>query len=190
MPAEDPPPDDDALNANDGAEATTSALEAVLPDVYRELRSIAARALDRGGRITLQPTDLVHEAYLRLSDQQHGWSDRPHLVLAASVAMRRALVDHVRRRRSLKRGEGVRASEDAEWVTVFDRRYDVLDLEDALTELERIDPLAAETASMRLFGGLGVAECAEGLAVSTRTIERRWRFARSWLVAELAEDAR
>ena len=88
------------------------------------------------------------------------------------------------------RGEGVRASEDAEWVTVLDRRYDVLDLEDALTELERIDPLAAETASMRLFGGLGVAECAEGLAVSTRTIERRWRFARSWLVAELTEDAR
>ncbi|MEL6717018.1 MAG: ECF-type sigma factor, partial [Planctomycetota bacterium] len=154
MTAQDPPPLDDAPSANDGAEATATALETVLPDVYRELRSIAARALDRGGRITLQPTDLVHEAYLRLSDQEQGWSDRPQLVLAASVAMRRALVDHVRRRRSLKRGEGVRASEDAEWVTVLDRRYDVLDLEDALTELERIDPLAAETASMRLFGGL------------------------------------
>ena len=164
-------------------------LESVLPHVYRELRDLAARTLAQGRPLSLQPTDLVHEAYLRLSRDEQGWSDRPNLMLAASFAMRRALVDHVRRRRAVKRGDGRRVSEGADRVAVDDLRFDVLDLEDALTSLEAVDSDAAQTAALRLFGGLTNVEAADALAVSTRTIERRWRFARAWLVTELAGDA-
>ncbi|MEM8710027.1 MAG: ECF-type sigma factor [Planctomycetota bacterium] len=163
------------------------ALEEVLPLVYRELQDLASRALANGHPLTLQRTDLVHEAYLRLSKQESGWTDRPNLMLAAAFAMRRALVDHIRRRRSAKRGDGVRAIDDSAQIAVMDRRFDVLDLEDALGRLEEEDKEAAEVACLRLFGGLSNAEAAEGLSVSTRTIERRWRYARAWLVAELGQ---
>lgn len=166
-----------------------AALGEVLPLVYAELRSLAGRTLARGGRITMQPTDLVHETYMRLSKQDSGWADRAGLMLAASFSMRRVLVDHVRRRRAAKRGDGVRAVSDVDRIAIEDRRVDVLDLEDALQRLEQDDRDAAEVASLRLFGGLSNAECATALDVSTRTIERRWRFARAWLVTEIGGDA-
>lgn len=172
----------------DHASDPSGALEEVLPLVYRELQDLASRALANGHPLTLQRTDLVHEAYLRLSKQETGWADRPNLMLAASFAMRRALVDHIRRRRSAKRGDGVRAVDDAAQLAVMDRRFDVLDVEDALRRLEEDDTEAAEAASLRLFGGLSNAEAAEALGVSTRTIERRWRYARAWLVAELGDQ--
>lgn len=166
-----------------------AALGEVLPLVYAELRSLAGRTLARGGRVTLRPTELVHETYVKLRDQERGWADRAGLMLAASFAMRRVLVDHVRRRRAAKRGDGRVAEDDVERIAIHDRTVDVLDLEDALARLEQDDPAAAEVACLRLFGGLGGAECAAALDVSTRTIERRWRFARAWLVTELGDPA-
>lgn len=163
------------------------ALDQVLPEVYAELRALAARTLGPGSPASVHPTDLLHEAYTRLSNEREGWSDRANLMVAASVAMRRALVDHVRRRRAAKRG-GDRTREDVlDRIPIHDRRFDTLELEDALARLELEDHEAAQVAELELFGGFGHAESAEALGVSQRTVERRWRFARAWLTEELID---
>ena len=173
-----------------GAEDVQGALDAVLPLVYDELREIARRTLGSSGPLSVQPTDLVHEAFLRLTREEKGWSDRSNLMVAAAVAMRRALVDHVRRRRAAKRG-GDRARVDGlDRIVVHDRSFDTLALEEALGRLGQEHAASASVAELRLFGGLDSADCARALGVSVRSIERRWRFARAWLVAELYEDAR
>ncbi|MEM9382492.1 MAG: ECF-type sigma factor [Planctomycetota bacterium] len=178
---------DDRASEHQPPTASEAVLAEVLPLVYRDLRDLAARTLRGPGTPSLQPTDLVHEAYLRLSRDRNGWTDRPNLMVAASVAMRRALIDHVRRKRAAKReGAAVRMEEGME-VAIHDRHFDVLDLEDALRELESEDAGAAEVAELRLFGGLGTTDCATALDVSTRTIERRWRFARAWLLTALGD---
>lgn len=179
--------DQDTTNEPE-AQASETVLAEVLPLVYRDLRELAAKTLRGPGTPSLQPTDLVHEAYLRLSRDRSGWADRPNLMVAASVAMRRALVDHLRRKRTSKRGGDMARREDVHEVAIHDRRFDALDLEDALRALESEDAAAAEVAELRLFGGLGTADCALALDVSTRTIERRWRFARAWLLAALGAE--
>lgn len=167
---------------------SAAALGDVLPEVYAELREVAVRAMLSGSPTSLQPTDLVHEAYLRLSRERQGWDDRAHLMVAAAVSMRRALVDYVRRKRSAKRG-GDRQRESAlDTIALHDRRFDTLDLEDALRALEAEDADASQVAELRIFGGYDTRECAHALAVSTRTIERRWRFARAWLMSAFERD--
>ena len=172
----------------DGHGSPADALGEVLPMVYRELREVAARALNAGGPVSIQPTDLLHEAYVRLSRERHGWENRANLMVAASVAMRRFLVDHIRRRRAAKRGGNWAREDGLDELAIEDRRFDTLDVEDALQRLEQEDAPAAEVAGLRLFGGYDNAECARALDVSTRTIERRWRFARAWLVNELGTE--
>ncbi|MEM6672445.1 MAG: ECF-type sigma factor [Planctomycetota bacterium] len=176
---------DDLRGGDDRELAPKAVLDEILPQVYGDLRELAVRTLKGPGTPSLQPTDLVHEAFLRLSRDRSGWSDRPNLMVAASVAMRRALVDHVRKKRAAKRGGGAAPSPDAYALVVHDRRFEILELEDALRELEREDPAAAEAAELRIFGGLTNREAAAALAVSTRTVERRWRFARAWLITTL-----
>ena len=166
------------------------AVDRLLPLVYDELHALAARSLRRErGDHTLQPTALVHEAYLRLVQQQgFAWQNRTHFFAIAAQAIRRILVDHARRHRSAKRKKpGERTP--LEWVRDQSLASDVnvLSLDEALTELARTHARKAQVVEMRFFGGLTVAEVASALDIDTRTVERDWQFARAWLFRELAK---
>jgi RNA polymerase sigma-70 factor, ECF subfamily len=160
------------------------ALDRVLPLVYAELRRLAAGYLSREGvGHTLQPTALVHEAYLRLVDQrQVDWRNRAQFLGIAASMMRRILVNHARDRRAAKRGG------DAERVSLSlvdapsgGPDVDLIALEDALGRLAALDPRKAQVVELKFFGGLTVEEIAEVLQVSGATVEREWSFARAWL---------
>jgi RNA polymerase sigma factor (TIGR02999 family) len=164
------------------------ALNRLLPVVYGELRALARRHLSHERRVhTLQATALVHEAYLKLVDQRNAqWQNRAHFFSLAARIMRRILVDHARRRKRAKRGstathvtllEGLAACEP--------REIDTLALEDALTELERLDPQQSRIVELRFFGGLTIDEIADVLGVSAGTVKREWRTARIWLSRQL-----
>lgn len=169
------------------ASANAEAAEAMVPHVYRELRSIAAAHLarERLGH-TLQPTALVHEAYLRLADRrEHAWRSRAHFLAAATVCIRRILIESARRRAARKRGgTWTRVELDSIGADV-DGTLEFLDLDDALNELAGVDPRAARVVELRCFGGMEVAATAEVLGVSPATVERDWSTARAWLVARL-----
>jgi len=166
------------------------ALERLLPLVYAELRTIAARHLgaERPGH-TLQPTALVNEAYLRLRGLDVPWHDRTHFYAIASRIMRRILVDHARARTAQKRGadaprvllsethqEEIQLSMDAE---------ELIDLDRALDELTAAEPRLAKLVELRFFSGLGIDEASSLLGCSPRTAKRDWAFARAWLLNRL-----
>lgn len=171
------------------------ALDALLPIVYAELRQRAARALRReNAGHTLQPTALVHEAYLRLVDQRRArWENRAQFFGVAAQAMRRVLVDHARGRHANKRGGGadhftLGAADDAGAGTggSDDAVVEVLALDDALARLAVLDPQQARVVELRYFGGLSVEETAAAIGVSPATVKREWAVARAWLRRELA----
>jgi RNA polymerase sigma factor (TIGR02999 family) len=170
------------------------AAEQLLPLVYDELWALAAARLARGAPgQTLQATALVHEAYLRLvgGDPGRPWEGRGHFFAAAAEAMRRILVDRARDRRRLKRG-GSRRRQDLDLgaLTAPDAPPDdLLDLDEALGRLDRVDPRAAALVKLRLFAGLTLDQAAAALGVSPRTADTDWRFARAWLFEQLAADA-
>jgi RNA polymerase sigma factor (TIGR02999 family) len=157
----------------------------LLPLVYDELRRLAAHRLaHEGAGQTLQPTALVHEAYLRLvgSGAAARWDNCGHFFAACAEAMRRILVENARSKRRLKRG-GDRARlplEEAELLAP-EPREDVLALDEALTALAATDRAAADLVQLRYFGGLSLPDAAQVLGVSPRTAERLWTFARAWL---------
>ncbi len=160
--------------------------------VYAELRSLAGSYLRGGGPQTLQPTALVHEAYLRMidSDGGSGWSSRAHFVGVAAKAMRSVLVDHVRAKRAHKRGgELARVPLDELVEQLEQSGSDLVSLDDALSALADLDPQLAKLVELRFFGGLSIDETAKVLGVSTATVERSWRTARLWLRARLGEGA-
>jgi RNA polymerase sigma factor (TIGR02999 family) len=163
--------------------------ERLLPMVYDELRALASRRLGREAPgQTLQATALVHEAYLRLvgSDPDRRWDGRGHFFAAAAEAMRRILVDRARNRRRLKRGGGRgRVDLDLGSVPLDAPGDDLIDLDDALTELGREDPLCAQLVALRFFAGLTQAEAAEALGLARRTADRHWAYARAWLYERL-----
>jgi RNA polymerase sigma factor (TIGR02999 family) len=164
------------------------ALDQLLPLVYAELRRIAARQLrkERLGH-TLQPTALVHEVYLRIVDQRRvDWHDRAHFFGVAAQIMRRILVDHARRHRAHKRGDGVQcvSVEDARDIPASNE-IPILALDHALDRLERIDAELARIVELRAFGGLTIEEAAHVLQVSPSTVKRDWRTAKAWLTREL-----
>jgi RNA polymerase sigma factor (TIGR02999 family) len=170
----------------------SQAAERLLPLVYDELRKLAAARLDREAPgQTLQPTALVHEAYLRLVDvpRAQRWDSRGHFFAAAAVAMRRVLVDAARRKRSLRRG-GVRRRHDLLEgdLAVLPVSDELLDLDAALDELAQHDAAAAELVAMRVFAGLSIAEAAQAQGISERTAKRRWAYARAWLGRRLAPE--
>jgi RNA polymerase sigma factor (TIGR02999 family) len=164
----------------------------LLPLVYDELRKLAAArlAVEKPGQ-TLQPTALVHEAYVRLVGGEHpqDWDGRGHFFAAAAEAMRRILVEAARRKATAKRG-GNLLRLDVEPVALADdgREADLLALEDALTELERHDPQAAHLVKLRYFAGLSHQQAAEALGVGRRAADRLWALARAWLYQRLSAE--
>ena len=165
------------------------AAEQLLPLVYDELRRLAARRLaDEGPGHTLQPTALVHEAYLKLvgADPQQPWNGRVHFFAAAAEAMRRILIDHARRKHRARRGGGKKRVElsdmdDIEMVTGSGQADELLALDEALTQLAVADPRRAELVRLRYFAGLTLEQAAELLGISRATADRHWAFARAWL---------
>ncbi|MBX3207207.1 MAG: sigma-70 family RNA polymerase sigma factor [Labilithrix sp.] len=177
------------------ADRPRSAAE-LLPLLYDELRRLAGAHMARlrPGQ-TLQPTALVHEAYLKLvGDADPGWNGRGHFFGAAARAMREIIVDHARRRGARKRGGGREPLRLDTGLELADAGApapdDVLAIDAALTRLERDYPRKAEIVIMRYFGGLTMDEIADALGIATRTAEREWRFARAVLAEELSRDER
>ena len=170
-------------------QADKHSAERLLPLVYGELRRLALRRLKREAPgQTLQPTALVHEAYLRLVGKDTGrrWQGRWHFFAAAAEAMRRILVDRARARRRLKRGGGLgRVELDSIAASVVDPGDELIDLDEALTELGREDPLCARLVNLRVFAGLTQAEAADLLGLPRRTADRHWAYARAWLFDRL-----
>lgn len=165
------------------------ALDALLPLVYDELRQLASRHMAReSDGHTLQPTALVHEAYVRLVDADIAWQDRAHFFAAASRVMRRMLVDHARARARQKRGGGrARVTLHAEDAVTPPPDLDVLALDEALEALQSEDPRKARAIELRYFGGLNLEEIAAVTDVSIATVHRDLRMATAWLLHRLDE---
>lgn len=167
------------------------ALEQLMPLVYEELRRMAHGYLNRQApNHTFQTSDLIHEAYLKLarSDDQN-WQNRAHFFGVAAKVMRHILVDYARAKHSGKRGWQNRVSLTAETAVTTDRSSQLIALDDALTALHDLDERKSRVVELRFFGGLTNEEMAEVLEVSTETVKRDWRFARTWLLRELAAAA-
>jgi RNA polymerase sigma factor (TIGR02999 family) len=163
-----------------------------MPLVEGELRRLARAYMRRERRDhTLQPTALVNEAFLKLTEAQHvRWQDRAHFLGIAARVMRRVLVDHARHRGYYKRGGGAqRVTLHDELLTSADATVDLVALDDALNELAKVDVRKSRTIELRFFAGLSVEETADVLQVSADTVKRDWRLAKLWLLREL-EGAR
>ena len=165
--------------------------DGILPIVYAELRRLAASYLSRERQgHTLQPTALVHEAYVRLIDQrQIDWNNRAQFIGLAAVMMRRILVNHARERIADKRGGGaehVPLTLAGEGIGALE--VNLLDLHEALNDLTATDPRKGRIVELKFFGGLTTAEIAEHLGLSVATVERDWKFARAWLYRAMAGD--
>lgn len=171
------------------ATGDTRACDGALASVYDELRRLAEALLEgeRRGH-TLQATALVHEAYLKLVDQERAsWNDRRHFCAIAAQAMRRILVDHARTRKRVKRGGGVNASLDATLTIAAEPVVDFVALDEALQHLESVRANAARVVELRYFGGMGNDDIATMLGLSVSSVQREWRFARAWLLHALDE---
>ncbi|MFN7978508.1 MAG: ECF-type sigma factor [Vicinamibacterales bacterium] len=173
---------------NDWARGDRDALPPLIERVYPELRKIAASRLrsERDGH-TLQPTSLVHEAYLRLAHQPDKvWQNRTHFYAVAARVVRAVLIDHARARRRVKRGAG---AVNVEWTEAAGSLppppVDLLDLDAALQALEAIDPERARIVELRHFAGLSIEETAEALGVSPSTVKRGWLAAKAWIKRRL-----
>lgn len=166
------------INPIDGGRG---ALDELLPAVYDELRRLAGSFLNREHAVSIQTTELVHEAYFRLTGQHSvDWSNRPQFFALAAQAMRRILIDAARSRKSLKRGVEKVRIEDAPNVAI-DVDEHLLDLDSALTELASFDPAQCRIVELRYFGGLTIEQTAKVLGVSPATVKREWSIARAWL---------
>jgi RNA polymerase sigma factor (TIGR02999 family) len=170
------------------AEGDPQAASQLLPLVYDELRKLAADRLahETPGQ-TLQPTALVHEAYLRLVGDPAGvnWDSRGHFFAAAAEAMRRILVENARRKQAVKHGGGKRRVPLEEFHRVTESPADLLDLDDALSRFAAEEPDKARLVHLRFFAGLSTPDAAAALGISVATAERWWTFARAWLYSEL-----
>jgi RNA polymerase sigma factor (TIGR02999 family) len=188
---EAPPSGDITRLLRDWQAGEREALDRLMPLVYRELHLMASRLMARERRgITIQPTGLVNEAYLKLVDQRAAdWQGRAHFFAIAARLMRRILIDAARRRRREKRGgdavqividEAVGGAERPRLDTV-----DVIALDRALDDLERLDPNQARIVELRFFGGLSVEETSAVVGVSQATVKREWAVAKAWLYRAL-----
>lgn len=165
------------------------AVARLIPLVYKELRRLAGHYMrDERASHTLQPTALVHEAFLRLVHQERaGWQNRAQFMGIAAQLMRRILVDHARRRTAAKRaGDRIALDETKLWpATKIGQAEEILAVDEVLTRLGRLDSQQARVVELRYFGGLSVDETAEAMGISPRTVKRDWAMARAWLTEEL-----
>lgn len=167
------------------------ALDRLIPVVYDELRLIADRYLrSERDALTLQPTALVHEAFIKLVDQRVSWQNRAHFFAISAQIMRRLLVDHARRKHAEKRGgsgETISLEALGDWPEA-EAAVDLVRVDDALKMLAAVDSQQARVVELRFFGGLSVDETAAALGVSESTVKREWRMARAWLLRELQRN--
>ena len=168
------------------------AAEQLLPLVYNELRKLATQkmAQEKPG-LTLQPTALVHEAYMRLVNQTTPlqWDGRGHFFSAAAEAMRRILVENARRKNRLKRGGDLRRQDLSELKLAAEASpEEILDVDEAIYELSQEHPEKAKLVKLRFFGGLTVPEAAAAMGISTTTADRHWSYARAWLYRKLQQE--
>lgn len=175
----------------DWRDGNESALDEVLPLVYDELRRIARRYRAReNGEHTLQTTEIISEAYLKLVNQSdNDWQNRSHFFAVASRVMRNLLVDHARTKKYQKRGSGaekVSLDDIALFTPEPDER--ILALDEALKRLEKLDERKSRLVELRYFGGLSALETAEVLGVSEITVKREWLKAKAWLYSEIADE--
>lgn len=170
----------------------TDTADQLLPLVYKSLRQLAkARLAEQPSGQTLQPTMLVHEAYLRLVDVKHphAWNGRSHFFGAAAEAMRRIIIENASRKSTTKRGGHLRRVELIEpWLETDQPAEEVLALNDALSHLEKKWPKQASLVKLKYFAKMTIPEAADALEISTATAERYWRFARAWLHSQLYDD--
>jgi RNA polymerase sigma factor (TIGR02999 family) len=168
-----------------------NAPEKLLPIIYNDLRRLAGAYLSNERKDhTLQPTALVHEAYIRLVDWENvSWQNRAHFFAVAAQVMRRILVDHARGKKAEKRGGFGQLLSLDEAVGFQEKKdVDLVALDDALNELEKSDPRQAKIVELRFFGGLTIEETAEALRISPATVKNEWAFAKAWLRVELTKS--
>lgn len=167
--------------------------DSMVEETYEHMKRLAASYLQmESATVTLSPTVLVHEAYVKLSKQASDkYQSRGHFLAIAATMMRRILVDHARARNRLKRGgDMVRLVLDEDKTISPSRDSDVLALDEVLEELQKLDTRQARIIEMRFFGGMTVPEVAEVLGLSTRTIENEWKMCRAWLRKRLEDDSK
>jgi RNA polymerase sigma-70 factor, ECF subfamily len=171
----------------------SDAFARLMPLVYKELRRIASHQM-RGERTghTLQPTALVHEAFLRLVDQNpDNWQNRAQFFGVAAQLMRRLLVDYARRRRAAKRGIAVTLTEEIyQRGPGADQTEEILAVDEVLARLAELDPRQARVVELRYFGGLSVEETAEAMGMATRTVKLDWAMAKGWMKSQLSAGER
>lgn len=173
------------------SQGETSALDRLMPVVYDELHRIARRLMrGQNSEHTYQTTDLIHEAYLKLiENNEKVWQNRAHFFGVASRAMRHILVDHARAKQSQKRGGNARqVTLDETAVISADVSGEVIALNAALERLEKLDARKVQVVEMKFFGGLTAEEIADVLKMSPETVKRDWRFSRTWLRRELSDN--
>ena len=163
-------------------------LDQLVDDAYAELRRVADRYVRRERAQTVQATELVHEAYLRLArDAPARWENRAHFIAIAAIAMRRLLVERARRRGAAKRG-GVQLQvtlDDALLAADSSNAVDLVALDRAMTRLSAVDATLARVVELRYFGGLSIEETADTMGISPATVKRHWALARAWLLRDI-----
>lgn len=170
-------------------DGSATSLEALIPLVYDELRAIAGSYLRGQGSHTLQPTALVHEAFVKLGRGRREWVSQEHFMSTAATAMRQILVDHARRKHADKRGgaSGPRISLDGLEGERDSSELAIEEIDGMLTELQEVDPRAARISEMRMFAGMTHEEIAMVLGVSKTSVSNDWQFARAWLAVRLSD---
>jgi len=174
------------------ADGDASAGDQLFPLVYRELRRISENQLRRStGPVTLEPTEVLHEAYLRLADQRvSDWRNRAHFFALAATVVRRVLLDHARHRLAARRDRRVEVPLETDHNRLFmteTRADELIQLDEALSTLATLDLRRARVVELRYFGGLSVEETAEVMGVGTATVKRDWALARAWLRTRIQE---
>jgi RNA polymerase sigma-70 factor (ECF subfamily) len=169
------------------SEGDRQAFGEVFTHLYRDIHDIARRELRGERHLTIRPTALVNEAFMRMQGlREIRWQDRAHVLAMASRITRQVLVDGARRRRAEKRNGGDAVTLSDENLGGVEVNHDALDVDKLLTELESFDAIAAQVVSLRVFGGLSIEETAQHLEVSIATVNRRWSAGKSWLMRELS----
>jgi RNA polymerase sigma-70 factor (ECF subfamily) len=168
-----------------------SALERLAPIIYQELLRLARTRLSRENRAcTLQPTALVHECYLRLADQTRlQWQNRAHFYAVAANTMRRVLIDHARKRKAQKRGQGVRITLLTDMDVAKERAPDLLALDEALQKLSVLDARKSRVIELKFFGGMTTEEIGLVLGISVATVGRELRLGQAWLRREMSRTS-